>query len=189
MSKKSVGDAVVPIGIIVLGLALTVSMFSCSCGKRANASTPLPQSPYKGLNIHNVKLSNHAGQTFRISFGVQWLNGNTSPQPDIKVPQLQYGPGGVIIGGDTKSPVVVEHGFIKTIFTGAIEGSAKGQYRPRCYMDEGGNTTWYARLNATFTSSRAGTVYMNAFDDKGNLIASTTFEIDANLDVVTANAS
>ena len=172
-------------GILVIGVvfALMAILLSCSCSNAAKAATPT-KPKYSGIKLSAIRLSNHAGNTFRLTFGVEWPKGNTSPQPDLKVPYVQYGPGGMILGGDTKAPIVVEHGTLKVIFTGAIDGSGMGQYRPHCYMDEGGNVSWYAKLNATMKDNRAGTVYMNVFDDTGDLVTGGTFEVDDKLAIV-----
>lgn len=164
---------------IWMALIGSIELLITSCATPADASKYSIGSPYNGLGMRELEFSSRGGMVYRLKFGLHYPKGNKSPQPSIVIPKVVYGPGQVILS-QPPGKITVSHSFVKAVLTGAIEGVATGNFAPHAPVDEGGGITWYATTTLVAKSVRAGTVYCNVFDDKGDMMAYTTFEVDKN---------
>ncbi len=154
---------------------------------QATISKPvLPQSPYKGLQVKTFETRSMGGPVEVFKFGLYYPKGNASPQPCVVVPEAVYDAYGHIIKPNN-SPIYVDHNSVKLVCTGAVDGTFLGQYKPHPYVDEGDGVTWDVRCAGAMKDHRAGTIYMNLFDDAGNLVVSATESVDATVNVTTSN--
>ncbi len=134
-------------------------------------------SIYVGLTIKSPILTNRSGQMDKLTFSVVYPKGNKSPQPELVLRKTERIPGTQVYKIVGTVPTHVK-GFLKVFLSGAVEGTCIAHYHRHPLCDEGGNTTWHAYGTFAYKSMRAGTVYMNVFDDAGHLISSTTFQVD-----------
>jgi hypothetical protein len=160
--------------------AIVLISNGCTAG---DAGKPTMASPYTGLQIQNFETRSMGGPVEVFKFGVYYPHGNASPQPKVVVPTAVYDNYGHMIKPN-KSPIFVDHNSVKVLCTGAVEGTFMGTYYPHPYIDEGGGETWDVRVTGTMQTHRAGTIYVNVFDDAGNLVASSTENVDAHVNVV-----
>ena len=139
------------------------------------APVMMPPSPYKNVELRNVRIQDAGSPVVKLKIETYYPKGNKSPQPQFVIPQITYNAQGV---PSKPGAIKVTNDYVKAVITGAVTATCTGNYKTRGYMDEGGGMMWYATLRGTETNVRAGTAYINAFDEKGNLISSTTVTVN-----------